>query len=363
MSTQRGSRVASLDGLRGIAVLAVLGFHLGLKNTFLEAGELGVDVFFVLSGYLITRILLRNIKTTGDIDFRRFYIHRSIRLVPALITVAGVGTLVCAILVPTRIEGFAVDALLAIFYLTPVSLALHYSHAWVHTWTLSAEEYFYLCFPAVVTVIVLKLKCSTRTTGFILLIIAILESATLYFLTASDFATPSWALNYLRTAGIAGGCAFACLVDGRAPKLDRWKTWLLSTAAVILFAAAITASHPWAGRGLSYIAADAATVLIVVVCVYAEGLGPEPLLRLRPLVFFGAISYELYLWHHVLRTIGSWWTGQDFAVVALVAYPLAVILAFGTHIATRPLQGRLKRWTSRTTYPRQSRGTMHHGST
>ncbi len=136
-----------LDGLRGIAVLAVVLFHTAL--TWGTNGYVGVDIFFVLSGYLITRLLLAERRQTGTISLRRFYVRRVLRLYPALAV-----TCVAVLLL-----GLAAHRL-SVIGPSVVASAFYYANWWLytghdmvlldHTWTLSIEEHLYAIWPAVV---------------------------------------------------------------------------------------------------------------------------------------------------------------------------------------------------------------------
>ena len=142
----------ALDGLRGIAILAVLAFH--SRAFFLEGGFIGVDLFFVLSGFLITVLLVQEKAKHGRIDFKAFYIRRALRLLPAmlgLLTALWVATLVLG-------DRFATDAALmgkvmavTLAYVPNWVLAFDlgaWPSALTHVWSLAIEEQFYLLWPA-----------------------------------------------------------------------------------------------------------------------------------------------------------------------------------------------------------------------
>jgi peptidoglycan/LPS O-acetylase OafA/YrhL len=137
----------ALDGLRGLAALVVLAFH--TNPDLVGGGFLGVDVFFVLSGFLITRLLRAEIAATGTIDVLRFYWRRALRLWPPLLAMLAL----YACFVPLFVPGtdWPRDVLLAMFYLTDYSYPLwHEPELLRHTWSLSVEEHFYLIWPLVI---------------------------------------------------------------------------------------------------------------------------------------------------------------------------------------------------------------------
>src|SRR5688572_22513716 len=149
---------ADIEGLRALAILCVVAFHAGIRG--MSGGFIGVDVFFVLSGYLITALLVREVDTSGRIDLLAFYVRRARRLLPGLLFVVA---LVCGVsywLLSPQEQ--------SIVSRTAFSTALYYSNVWfsrnsvryldapaddnplLHTWSLAVEEQFYLVWPLVV---------------------------------------------------------------------------------------------------------------------------------------------------------------------------------------------------------------------
>lgn len=158
-----------IDGLRAISVLSVIFYHFG-SSTF-SGGYVGVDVFFVISGFLITRLILNEIDDTGDFNFKRFYIRRMRRLFPALLATLAC-SLVCAIVLfsPEQFQAFGKSLAAAIF---SVSNILFWSESGyfdadshlkplLHTWSLSVEEQFYLFWPAMLWLFTRKSKYYLR---------------------------------------------------------------------------------------------------------------------------------------------------------------------------------------------------------
>lgn len=134
----------ALDGLRALAVLGVMGFHAQAPG--FAVGFFGVDVFFVLSGYLISTILLEQCDRDGRIAYRAFYLHRLLRLSQALLTMLAAYALLAPLVWPGRPH--VLHAALSALYVTDYSLALWGPPRLLsHTWSLSVEEHFYLLWP------------------------------------------------------------------------------------------------------------------------------------------------------------------------------------------------------------------------
>lgn len=135
------------DGLRAIAALLVIGFH--AVAPLLVGGFLGVDIFFVLSGFLITRLLLDEQDREGRIELRRFYLKRLLRLTPPLVVMLALYAICAPLLIPDY-DHHGRDALLAGLYLSDYTISLTGAPMFLdHTWSLAVEEHFYLIWPAV----------------------------------------------------------------------------------------------------------------------------------------------------------------------------------------------------------------------
>ena len=249
-----------LDGLRGVAVLLVIGGHLYVPG-LLGGGNVGVTLFFVLSGYLITSILREN-----D-DMIRFYKRRARRLLPALI--AWLGVLVMAGVVTHG------EALHPLLYAANWSAATgNLAAPLAHTWSLAVEEQFYLLWPAVLLV-------ARRPVWFVAAV-----------MVGTSVAGVMGASNSLvGEIGRFGPIAWGCLLGlGVIPRLPR----LIVLAAVGLIAAFVLFPPPsaeWSNRLGPLLSAAAFAVVAVLV---RRETGP---LAIPPLMAVGRISYGLYLWH------------------------------------------------------------------
>ncbi len=134
----RSEYVPALDGLRGISVLSVIAFHAGVP--FLRGGFIGVEVFFVISGFLITSLMLREYADTGDISLKRFYMRRILRLFPALVLFLGVFLVACTVMFGAQHFRFhLIDSLTTLLYLQNwvQAYAIKEPGLLAHTWSLS----------------------------------------------------------------------------------------------------------------------------------------------------------------------------------------------------------------------------------
>ncbi|WP_435609936.1 acyltransferase family protein [Pseudomonas knackmussii] len=276
--------IPQLDGLRAIAALLVTAFHCNVP--FLWAGYVGVDVFFVLSGFLITRILLTEHAATGSIDLSRFYWNRFLRLFPPLALVIAAYLL----LAPTLWPGYphARDALYSGLYLADYAIPLGNDLRYLrHTWSLAVEEQFYLLWP--VALIALRSRLPLRSLPYA---IATLILASLMWRSYQQYlGHDAYHPLDTRLAGPLLGAWLACM-DATRPG---WVTRPAACAALGLFLlmavslSGIVLSDPWHVY-VAIPAAEFATLLIL------SGASMLPL-RAAPLVWLGKVSYGLYLWH------------------------------------------------------------------
>jgi len=318
--TRSFAHVPGLDGLRGVAVLMVLTTHMMLvlipshvADVFV-GGFLGVELFFVLSGFLITSLLLSEHARSGRISFHRFYLRRALRLLPALVVLLFVHLVYAALTgLDLRLELHTV--LVAIFYVSNWTTAGGHevTSGLVHLWSLAVEEQFYLVWP-IVTAAMVSWRWSRR---FAIAIIAVAIAA-LTVRTAIQWkpGTNFFNINsiYVRTdtqaVELLAGAA-AAYVWARYP-LPRRALHLLATASAVFVAfcaweLGVTKGFYYRG-GLTLIAI--AGSLVVLATVSGEWMLARAL-SWRPLRAVGRVSYGLYLWHlpiffEVHRHAGSW---------------------------------------------------------
>jgi peptidoglycan/LPS O-acetylase OafA/YrhL len=326
----RTTRVPALDGVRAVAVVAVLAFHGGLPGA--SGGFLGVDAFFVLSGYLITALLLAEwTRNDGRIDLAAFWGRRARRLLPALlVVVTAVAIGARSLLPPEEVRLLRGDGLAALLYVANWRMILRGGDYFAqtaapspleHTWSLGIEEQFYLVWPLVLCAVLWSRRpgASLRPRLWVLVTICLAGAAASTAALAATYAVGDPGRAYYGTdtrgAAILVGAALAALVAVRdqrcreaggvaAPPSTpaRWgRTVLGGLAAVAVAGLAWAATHVSGGdRGL-YGGGMAAVALAVAVVVAHVVLVPSGwsarALSVRPLPALGLISYGVYLWH------------------------------------------------------------------
>jgi peptidoglycan/LPS O-acetylase OafA/YrhL len=292
--------IPSLDGLRAISIALVLLAHVaGTRNApafldaFFQVGNLGVKVFFEISGFLITTLLLRELSTTGQISLKDFYLRRAFRIVPAcyvyilVIGVLSLGGIV--VLYPN-------DMLHAITY----TMNYHIDRSWYlnHLWSLAVEEQFYLLWPLLVCLIGWRRGLMVAA-GVVLLVPFI------RFLTWCYFSPLPPAVYTRQFQAVADGLATGCLLAGGFNWLSTKKYYLafLSSrfffavpAIGLLFVLMSFRIHP----DLFYVLGQSLVNLLIALCIdrcvrFPAGFVGR-VLNAKPIVFLGALSYSLYLW-------------------------------------------------------------------
>src|SRR6478736_417228 len=235
VSRSQGRRTATLDGLRGIAVIAVVLEH--TSASLLPGGFAGVDVFFVLSGYLITGLLAQELFDTGRLDLSRFYSRRVRRIVPAsLLAVGGTVLLGLFILGPVVPPDTAIEPVAAVFSFSNflfASRATDYfaaspeSSMFLHYWSLAVEEQFYLIWPAMLLILVTVVRrvpsATVRKWG-VIAVLAALAAVSLYLAMRGKQTSAFFLLPYRGWELIAGGLLvwLQRSPDIRLPSVPRW---------------------------------------------------------------------------------------------------------------------------------------------
>ena len=296
-----------LDGLRGIAILIVLGAHTGVPGFADGGGGAGVTLFFVLSGYLITSLLLAEKAKTGRVDLRAFYIRRALRLFPALAaTLVVVTFLAVAGLMPQAAkEGvdYRVVVLGVICYVVNwVAVAGQSIGMLGHAWSLAVEEQFYIVWP---TLLLLGLRLGRTPLVLVLLLLAFLDTPYRLLLDLNGGFMHVFVGTDSRGDALLLGCVLA-LLETRWHPVVGW-AGVLGVLAV----AALWPGDPGLGAQLMFIPAAAIVSTLAVA-------GCPVILAWRPLAFIGKISYGLYLWHGLV----IWW-----ALPWPVAVPLSIAIA------------------------------------
>lgn len=338
------AHVPALDGLRGAAVAAVLLYHAG----HLDGGYLGVDLFFVLSGFLITSLLLAERRTTGAIDLGAFWVRRARRLLPAvLVLLAGIALYAQVLARPVDLGGIRSDGLATLFYVANWRTILHGASYWdlslapsplQHTWSLAIEEQFYLLWPlAVAGLARLRGGDLARVVGRLAVGLAAVSTALfvgLHHLGMSD--TRVYEGTDTRATALLLGVALAAyrpVVGERVPARVREAVGVAAAVVLGLLWLFLDGESRWLYRGGLPLAS-----LLAVVVVGATVSSPSPVLgrvlAFAPLRGLGLISYGLYLWHWPIYVVVDQRNGTypllgdtRFDGAALLAVKLALSLA------------------------------------
>lgn len=307
--------VPALDGLRGVAILVVVGWHAGYV---LPGGQLGVDLFFSLSGFLITSLLLTEWSNRGAISLPSFYLRRGVRLLPALVLMLATFLAVFAVASPGRLNEAAVGAGLGLTYVTNLVVGFEGSlpePAFLHLWSLAQEEQFYLIWP-IVLVVALRRSVSPYVVLCGLGLLALGISARQVQL--ADSMGDGWAyMPDVRGGCLVVGCMAGIVYSyGMISRVPRF----LAGAAALVAAFLIIEPHgsfPLIGIPTTVMFTVAAPIVILA-CVLKSDWWLARVFGLRPLRYLGLISYGLYLWHYPLIPLFGWRLGLPLAVAIAV---------------------------------------------
>lgn len=332
-----------LDGFRGVAILLVLGMHLG----WIKGGSFGVDLFFVLSGFLITTLLIEEWNRTGSISLRSFYLRRMARLLPAFgLMLVGCLSYACLALPSEELAGVEREAVVSALYVSNWP-TLHQVKMTVmpHTWSLAVEEQFYILWPLL---LLLLLRAGLSIHGLItLLILGIFASAAWkawLFSFRTSVMDERAALVFrvyqgldTRLDALFTGCLVgAVAADGFLPngsRLLRLSSWIAIAALAWICSRCHFGQTVFYNGGFTLVAGLAGLLIVRMLA------GPSPvaerILGWSPLVYCGRISYGLYLFHMPLLH----WMKADAAAIAVC---LALASA-SFHLVEQPIM----RWSRR----------------
>ncbi len=322
-----------LDGLRTFAVLVVVAYHAEIQA--FSNGYLGVDVFFVLSGFLVTNVLLSELSNGENIDILRFYARRVRRLLPAA-SVTIIASLIAMRLVadPTERVGLGDDATSAALWFANFNVIqdLRYGEELPsplrHFWSLSIEEQFYLLFPPALLVAAHRLR--TRATLWVWLALATGASALAQLAvnwadwSAAYYSTPTRAYQILAGATLAAALRSH---GSRIPQLPA-AAGGLALALIGLLTLDIIPALEISGRGLI-----TTTLVVILLTSTSQRSGATSrFLSWAPLVYLGGLSYAIYLFHVPIGVIGEFGYGQlapttKLLVTAIGSIALAAISA------------------------------------
>jgi peptidoglycan/LPS O-acetylase OafA/YrhL len=305
MTTRLGSERfrPDIEGLRALAVSGVVAFHFGMSD--LPGGFIGVDIFFVISGYLITRHIQQEIGRTGTLDLWRFYARRARRLLPAAFFVI-LATLVFGyfILAPAEMQMYSKGSLFASAYMINLWLirwAVDYfasdasNNPFIHFWSLSVEEQFYLVWPAL---LLLFARLRPGKSGLFLLM-ALVGAVSFLFCWRYTAISQPWAFYFspMRAWEFACGGLASMAVSEAAAKRVRAMPALGWLGIGLIVAAYVFVTEDVPFPGSVALVPVAGTVMVLLAGTLPGRAGPVSLLSLAPLQWIGRISYSLYLWH------------------------------------------------------------------
>ena len=308
-----------LDGIRAISVLAVLVYHQyavgGHEHGWMAGGFLGVEVFFVVSGYLITSLLLSERRQTGAISLRHFYQRRARRLLPALYLLLAVVVAYALLFLPDAISNLKSDVLAALTYtsnwwqiIANRSYFLEAGRPSVlkHLWSLAIEEQFYLFWPVV---LMLGLRKIGRRRFLIITVAAAIASSIEMAVLAHGSFDRAYYGTDTRLSGLLLGSAFAFAfapyrirgVPGRGARVALDLSALLGLLVLFWSFRHWNDANPAVFRG-GFLIVDIATLLVIAAAVHPRS-DTGRVLGWKPLRWIGVRSYSLYLWHYPIFCI------------------------------------------------------------
>jgi len=364
MATKRGiQHIPAIDGLRAIAVTAVIFYHLGFQ--WMPGGFLGVDLFFVISGYVITRLLLDSIARSGGLDLRGFYLARARRLLPPMIFMIVVTTLYISIWAQDSVKRFLTDipfSLTGVMNWWLVVKQQDYFEAigrpplLQHTWSLAVESQFYLIWP-VLLLIILK-RFGKKIIPVAALAIALFSGTTLFLVSLRLDASSSVSHVYFGTdthsIGLFLGAALAVSwipqnfkseVSNKAQNFIDF-IGVFGLVGILGSFLLIDASSPTAYKIAFPLAAIFGAAIVTSIVHPASRFAP--ILQSRVLLWIGERSYAIYLWHWVIFQITRPRVdidGQDWALIALRILVVLALADISLKLVELPIRsGSVEYW-------------------
>ena len=321
------AKVPELDGLRALAVLPVIAFHFSYLK-LVDGGYLGVDLFFVLSGFLITSLLLSEEARTGTVSLKDFYARRALRILPPLAA--------CVLLSLATVPSTTARGAAAAFFFAANMVDSRILGGLLHTWSIAVEEHFYFAWPLIFLALGAR---RARFLGWVVLLVLAIRIAVLSM--KMDVYTPT----YTRADSLAIGCYAALLMARKPPSMPAWAApaALAGIVACFLFVPWMNFAMLSFGFTLFAMLCAVAIVALLVTRGWANRV-----LSSVPLQYVGRRSYGLYLYHMpVFLALERFRVDEDPASMALVTV-LRVAATFAVaEISYRTVEAWAARFKSR----------------
>ncbi|MEJ1236574.1 acyltransferase [Chryseolinea sp. T2] len=294
--------IESFDGLRGVAIIMLMVFH--GSYGYLKGGIPRVDLFFVMSGFLITYVLYSEYQKTGNISFRNFYLNRALRIIPALIVCVVLANLVWSVSPVPELADRTIASLASLFFFANMMPAAYLGNI-PHLWSVSVEEHFYLIWPALTFFLIFKLKGRARII-FLFVTIVLLEVFRVVAYHHSD--TWRWGIFWIYPYAFTL-CRIDCLFTGaliffafyraefnyanlRPLRYDNFYLVVLACIFVISGVVINFEDGSWLGGG--FVLTNIVCALIVIIVLRNP---THPFLTHRWLKWLGVRSYGIFLYH------------------------------------------------------------------
>ena len=316
MNNNKSKYLPSIDSLRALAVLAVIIYHVDVN--YLPGGFLGVDLFFVLSGYLISSLIIKEYKKTGSVNLYNFYIRRARRLLPAVYFMITVGLVVMVLFNEVLLRKSHLDAIFGYIYSSNWWYIFHKldyfdsfgaQSPFKHLWSLAIEEQFYMIFPLLFLLVNRKKKSKDGTyklnKNFLYVVLGLILVSLIAHILLFDinnisriyFGTDTRAFSLL--VGVVGAILYP--MERLHAKVTPQQNMLYSVVSLVSIATLITVMiYTSEYNTLLYRGGFLLVAILGLIVIISSGKQHTLMSRLlsfKPVVFIGKISYSLYLWH------------------------------------------------------------------
>ncbi len=356
-AVNRTAYLPGLDGLRALAVLAVLAYH--ADPHWLPGGYLGVEVFFAISGFIITRGLIAEWRQNGRIKLRSFWRRRALRLLPALFLLLAVVLTYAVLFKPSVVADLRIDVLAAMAYVTNWHLILSnqsYFESWQepsmlrHLWSLAIEEQFYLCWP--IFLVLCLGRVGWKVTALLTLLLAMLAYSNMAWQYQGVGLGDTSRVYYgtdTRIGALLLGAVLGFLPIAPAAKSSRRLqalslAGLIALALLVVYNVKIGESDPFLYQG-GFLLTTVSSCVLILVSAVGTGFLPR-FLGLLPLRWIGQRSYGIYIWHWPIFLL-TWPRTPGLALFTAETLVTIVIAAISYRFLEQPIRhgalGRLRR--------------------